>query len=131
MSARLIIELLRAGQSVRFLARGNSMWPAIPSRSEVEVVPCVQAELEAGQLAAFERAGQVVVHRVLRVGPEGVYFAGDALRRADGCIAAAQLLGRARVVRRRALRWRRPRLVHLRRVVRAGLRRLGPWLGGR
>jgi hypothetical protein len=127
----MIIALLRSGQSVRFVARGQSMWPAIPSRSQVEVVPCLASELTVGQIAAFERGGQVVVHRVQRVTPEGVYFAGDALRRQDGCIAAAQLLGRARVVERRALRWRRPRLEHLRRALRAGWRRLGPWLRNR
>lgn len=112
--ARMIIELLRSGQSVSFRARGSSMWPAIPSGSRIEVQPCGVSELEVGQIAAFERAGRVVVHRVESITPEGVRFAGDGLERGDGIVAPEQVLGRARVLERRAIRWRLPRPSELR-----------------
>ena len=35
--ARMILELLRSGETVQFRARGRSMWPAIPSGSRIEV----------------------------------------------------------------------------------------------
>jgi len=110
----MIIELLRSGQSVSFRARGSSMWPAIPSGSRIEVQPCGVSELEVGQIAAFERAGRVVVHRVESITPEGVRFAGDGLERGDGIVAPEQVLGRARVLERRAIRWRLPRPSELR-----------------
>jgi len=75
----MIIELLRSGQSARFIARGGSMWPSVPARSQIEVEPCPAAQLRVGQLAAFERGGQVIVHRVTRVAPEGLHFQGDNL----------------------------------------------------
>lgn len=124
-AARVIIELLRSGQAVEFRARGRSMWPAIPSGSRVEITPCAPAELEVGELAAFERSGQVVVHRVQRKSGAGIHFAGDSRAAADGCIAAADVLGRARVIARRPLRLRMPNLWHLRWLWRAALRGLG------
>jgi len=131
--ARLIIELLRSGQSVRFRARGSSMWPAIPSGSRIEVQPCAVSELEVGQLAAFEREGQVVVHRVQSVTPEAVHFLGDSLERGDGCIASERVLGRARVLERRRIHWRLPRRGEVRRLWRVLQRRLWSkaWSRGR
>jgi len=117
--ARVIIELLRSGQPVQFQARGSSMWPAIPSGSRVEVIPCAPAELTVGELAAFERAGEVVVHRVQGNSRAGIHFAGDSKAAADGCIATEDVLGRARVIERRPLRLRIPSLWHLRWLWRA------------
>lgn len=123
-SARIIIELLRSGQSVCFRARGRSMWPSIPSGSRVEVCPCPVSELEVGQVAAYEHDGRVVVHRIERITPEGLHFAGDSLARRDGCIASQQVLGRARVLERRRLHLRLPSRQELRWLGRALLRRL-------
>lgn len=99
------------------------MWPAIPSGSQVEVIPCAPSELEVGELAAFERGGKVVVHRVQGLSPEGVFFAGDSREAGDGCVASPRVLGRARVVQRRRLHLRLPSLWHLRSLWRALLHR--------
>ena len=122
LAARMIIELLRSGQSTRFIARGGSMWPSVPARSQIEVEPCAPAELRVGQLAAFEHRGQVIVHRVLRITPEGIHFRGDNLDQPDGVVAASQVLGRARVVARRRWRARWPQPGELSRALRALLR---------
>jgi hypothetical protein len=129
--ARVIIELLRSGQSVQFRARGSSMWPSIPSGSRVEVTPCAAAELEIGELAAFERRGEIVVHRVHGKSPEGVFFAGDSRETSDGCIAETDVLGRARVLARRRLRLRIPSFWHLSALWRALLRPRASWLAKR
>ena len=125
-ATRLLIELLRAGETVRFRALGCSMWPAIPSRSLLEVRPSEGGALAAGQLAAFERDGRVVVHRVTAVGSEHVELRGDALERGDGKIPRACVLGRAHVLLRRPLRLRLPDLRHLRLVLGALARRWAP-----
>lgn len=111
---RLLLDLLRAGETVRFRALGCSMWPAIPSHSLLEVRPSESGALAAGQLAAFERDGRVVVHRVTAVAREHVELWGDALERGDGKIPRARVLGRAHVLSRRPLRLRLPELRHLR-----------------
>ena len=118
----MIIELLRSGQSARFIARGGSMWPSVPARSQIEVEPCPAAQLRVGELGAFEHHGQVIVHRVTRVAPEGIHFQGDNLDRADGVVAASQVLGRAGVVARRRWRARWPEPGELARALRALLR---------
>ena len=113
-ATRLLVELLRAGETVRFRALGCSMWPAIPSRSLLEVRPSEGGTLAAGQLAAFERNGRVVVHRVSAVESDHVELAGDALERGDGKIPRTYVLGRAHVLLRRPLRLRLPEPRHLR-----------------
>jgi hypothetical protein len=118
----MIIELLRSGQPARFIARGGSMWPSVPARSQIEVEPCAPAALRVGQLGAFERQGQVVVHRVLRITAEGIQFRGDNLDHPDGIISPSQVLGRARVVARRRWRVRWPERGELSRALRALLR---------
>ncbi|MEY4549750.1 MAG: hypothetical protein RL685_5945 [Pseudomonadota bacterium] len=124
----MMIELLRSGRSVRFVARGASMWPSIPSGSRLEVQPCPASDLKVGDIAAFELGAQLVVHRVTQVMPEGIRLQGDNRERSDGEIPADQVLGRATVVERRRLHLRWPRRGELRRAARALLRRLVPRL---
>lgn len=118
----MLIELLRSGQSARFIARGGSMWPSVTAGSQIEVEPCPAARLRVGELAAYEHQGQVIVHRVLQIGPEGMRFQGDNLDRSDGVVAPSQVLGRARVVARRRWRARWPEAGELARALRALLR---------
>jgi hypothetical protein len=122
-ATRIILELLRSGETVRFNARGHSMWPTIPSHSRVEVRPSEAADLRVGQIAAFERQGCVVVHRVRAVSAERIEFAGDALKQGDGSVARDAVLGRAHVLRRRPLSFRLPRPRHVRILMRALSRR--------
>ena len=100
------------------------MWPAIPPRSLLEVRPSEAAALRAGQLAAYEREGRLVVHRVSAVGDAHIVLGGDALERSDGNIPRSRVLGRAHVLSRRPLRLQLPRLRHVRIVLRSLLRRL-------
>ncbi len=123
-----MIELLRSGQSVRFVARGASMWPSIPPGSRLEVLPCPAGELKVGELAAFDRGGQLVVHRVTRLEAGGVRMQGDNREVSDGEISAEQVLGRATVLERRSLHVRWPRRGELLRAGRALWRRLAPRL---
>jgi hypothetical protein len=125
-ATRIILELLRSGETVRFQVRGHSMWPSIPSHSRIEVRPSEAAEIQVGQIAAFERQGRVIVHRVRAVSAECIELAGDALKKGDGSVARAHVLGRAHVLRRRPLSLRLPKLRHLRILVRAVSRRLVP-----
>jgi hypothetical protein len=113
---------------VRFVARGGSMWPGIPSGSRLELVPCPAAQLQVGDVAAFERNGRVVVHRITDVSHEGVRFQGDNRDQTDGAVAPSTVLARARVLERRPLRLRRPRQGELIGACRSALRRLRPWL---
>lgn len=122
-ATRIILELLRSGETVRFHARGHSMWPMIPSDSRIEVRPSEAAEIRVGQIAAFERRGRVIVHRVHAVEAERIELAGDALKKGDGYVPRGDVLGRAHVLRRRPLQLQLPRPRHLRILMRALSRR--------
>lgn len=124
----MLIELLRSGQSVRFIARGSSMWPSIPAGSRLQVQPCPATELKVGELAAFARHGQLVVHRVTRVTADGVWLQGDNRAVSDGHVPAEHVLGRASVLARRGLHLRWPRPGELLRAGRSLLRRFAPRL---
>lgn len=120
--ALYLIDALRAGETVRFVARGTSMWPSIRDGATVEVVPCPARELRTGDVGAFEREGQVVVHRVLATMGERLRFAGDGLRMADGIVCSEQVLGRARVIRQPALHARWPSRRHAAVMARLAMR---------
>ncbi len=93
----MLIELLREGQTVRFTARGGSMWPAVRDGALLEVTPCAATELLEGELGAFEGTVGVVVHRVCAVDESAVRFRGDAMA-ADEVVPVGRVLGRGRVV---------------------------------
>jgi hypothetical protein len=118
----MIIDFLRSGQNARFIARGGSMWPSVTAGSQLEVEPCPAAELRVGQLAAYEHQGQVIVHRLVRIAPEGLYLQGDNRDRGDGVVTPGQVLGRAHVITRRRWRARWPQAGELARALRALLR---------
>jgi len=94
----MLVEALRAGRTVRFVARGSSMWPAVRDGSTVEAVACAAEGLRAGELGVFERRGGIVVHRALVRTRAGWRFAGDARWRDDGVVPDDAVLGRARVM---------------------------------
>lgn len=122
-ATRIILELLRSGEVVRFQARGHSMWPCIPSHSRLEVRPAEASELRVGQIAAFERQGRVIVHRVRAVSEDCIELAGDALAQGDGPIPRERVLGRAHVLKRRPIELRLPKPRHMRILLRALSRR--------
>ncbi|MEZ4392508.1 MAG: S24/S26 family peptidase [Polyangiales bacterium] len=121
LAVRAIVAALRDGQTVRWVVRGGSMWPAIPDGSEVEVTPCAASDLRVGEVAAFCRGGALVVHRVIARSGDGLRFRGDSLRRDDGLVPPGEVLGRAKVLRRARLRWTRPRRDKLLGAARAAL----------
>lgn len=82
----------------RFTVRGGSMWPAIRDGARVEVTPCTPDALRPGEIAAFARGGQIVVHRVVERTDRGFVFRGDALAGDDPWVSADAVLGRARVI---------------------------------
>lgn len=94
----MLVDALRAGRTVRFVARGSSMWPVVRDGSTVEATPCAAAALRAGELGVFARGAGLVVHRALGRTARGWRFAGDARFRDDGVVEDAAVLGRARVL---------------------------------
>lgn len=90
--------LLSAGHTARFLASGDSMYPAIRSGDYLHIVPCGTAELRRGDvvLAATDRG--LTAHRIVRIsecdGAPQIITRGDNSLRSDLPVGAADVLGR-------------------------------------
>ena len=85
------------------------MWPAVRDGAVVDVDPSGLEGLRAGDLVAYERAGKVIVHRVVTVLPAGLRCRGDAVAVDDPFVPRTSVLGRATVRTQRALGLRVPR----------------------
>lgn len=125
---RVVIDALRGGERARVVVRGGSMWPAVRDGALVEVTPTPWTALSPGDLAAFTRRDQLVVHRVVERTAHGLRCQGDALPHDDGVVPHGDVLGRARVVSQPSLRVRVPTRDELLRLVRSVARR---WRGAR
>ena len=88
---------LAAGRCVTVCPKGTSMHPAIRERADVLTLePCGGADVHVGDIVlalASDPAG-VVLHRVIRIGHDGVVLMGDAnLSRREYC-AGDDVVGR-------------------------------------
>jgi hypothetical protein len=105
-----LIESIHArGASVRFMASGQSMYPAVRDGDVITVSPLAGTRVGRGEVVAFRNAegDELVVHRVARVTPEGALIKGDNTLEADGVIPEAAICGVVTGVERggRPLRW--------------------------
>ena len=99
------------------------MWPSVRAGAWVDIVPTLFSKLRPGDVAAFERNGTLVVHRIVTIEGDHAVFAGDSLRHSDGAIPASRVLGRVEVVAQKGLSLRLPGRWHLRALWRALSRR--------
>jgi hypothetical protein len=103
--AALATEILRGGDTLRFRARGGSMWPAIRDGDCAEVRAAGAVSIRRGDVVLVRTgSGRLLVHRVRWIGRAGdeviLRTQGDALPGADPPVRAAQVLGRVVAVER-------------------------------
>ena len=103
--AALATEILGGGNTLRFRARGGSMWPFIRGGDCAEVQVADAASIRRGDVVLVRTgSGRLLVHRVRWIGRAGeevaLWTQGDALAKPDPMIRAAQVLGRVVAVER-------------------------------
>jgi len=87
------IERLRAGQTVSFRPRGNSMSPKIRSGELCTVAPVVAASLEVGDIVLCRVGGAEYLHLVKAI--QGDRFQiGNSRGHINGWVGAAAIYGR-------------------------------------
>jgi hypothetical protein len=94
------IARLRAGRPTVLATRGGSMRPFFREGMRVLVEPCPPGRLRPGAVAAFERDGQVILHRVLGTARAraAIVEKGDHQPR-PGLVEGSKVLGRVVEVR--------------------------------
>ncbi len=91
-----IEKLLKAGQWVEFPPIGYSMYPLIrPGQDTVVVEPIAGKRLLRGDVLLYRRPRSILVlHRLVRIFPDGYYFVGDNHTEIEGPLKREQILGR-------------------------------------
>lgn len=95
--------MLQAGRSVRFKARGSSMFPLVRDGDNLLVEPVEIASLRVGDiLLCSVQSDRVIVHRVVRRRTADGKFLlqGDRVPEPDGWIDPVHILGRVTEIER-------------------------------
>ena len=104
-------ELLSRGEALRFIARGQSMWPFVLDGDVVEILPR-RKPVTVGDIVFVPNVEFGHVHRVIALDTEGrALVRGDALYEPDGWFSQNEISGVLGSVSRRgrSIRVRRGR----------------------
>ncbi len=104
-----VTELLRAGQSVRFSAAGNSMHPTIQRGDLLIIEPCHPRDLAVGDIILYKDGRRLFAHRIIRIqsprsgacGATRFVLRGDFRFHPDPPVTASQILGKIISVERK------------------------------
>ena len=78
-------ELVREGHDVNLIISGSSMAPFLIHHRDTIIFGPVDRPLKRGDMVFYERpSGQFVMHRIRKVGREGLYLIGDAQTETEG-----------------------------------------------
>ena len=121
--------LLSAGHTARFLASGDSMYPAVRSGDYLHIVPCGMTELRRGDVVLTATERGLTAHRIVRIGERDgaprIITRGDNSLRSDPPVGAADVLGRvAQVDRATSVRKTKPETTTVVRFAAVLVRRL-------
>ena len=90
-----IEQLLKNGQSIQIAVDGYSMYPMlVPGRDTVVIAPLPKRKLRRGDVLLYRRENSILVlHRIYRAAPDGIYMVGDNQTEIEGPLAYSQARG--------------------------------------
>lgn len=101
-------ELVEQGREVSLIISGSSMSPFLIHERDVICFKKPDRELRRGDMVFYQRdSGQFVMHRILRVKPEGFYIIGDAQTEIEGPVRREQIFALITKVKRKE-KWLEP-----------------------
>lgn len=87
-------QLLLEGKSVQLQPQGYSMYPMFVPGRDWAVIEPVQKKLCRGDVVLYRREGGILVlHRIYKVKPEGVYLVGDNQTEIEGPLEETWIRG--------------------------------------
>ncbi|MBQ8619672.1 MAG: S24/S26 family peptidase [Clostridia bacterium] len=94
--------LTQEGKEVSMLVAGSSMNPFLIHYRDTIYFKKPDRALRRGDMVFYQRdSGQYVMHRILRVKPEGLYIVGDAQTEIEGPVRPDQVFAVVTRVRRK------------------------------
>lgn len=94
-----IEQILLQGNNIQIKPQGYSMYPVIvPGRDEAVVEPAEDSKLKRGDVVLYRRVAEnaehiLVLHRIWKVKPEGIYLVGDNQKEIEGPLMRSQIKG--------------------------------------
>lgn len=91
-----IEKILTEGNAVQIKPQGYSMYPMFfPGRDEAIIEPVSGESVKRGDVILYRRKGSILVmHRVIKVRTEGIYFVGDNQEEIEGPLPLTCVRGR-------------------------------------
>lgn len=98
----MLRDLVNEGKECRLLISGSSMSPFLVHERDSIVFSKPDRELRRGDMVFYQRDnGQYVMHRILKVKPEGLYIIGDAQTEVEGPVKPEQVFALVTKVNRK------------------------------
>ena len=98
----MLRDLVNEGKECRLLISGSSMAPFLVHERDSIIFSKPDRELRRGDMVFYQRdTGQYVMHRILKVKPEGLYIIGDAQTEVEGPVKPEQVFARVTKVNRK------------------------------
>lgn len=98
----MLRQLVNEGRDVSLLVSGSSMAPFICHHRDTIYFGKPNRPLRRGDMVFFQRDdGQFVMHRILRVRPEGYYIIGDNQTEVEGPVRRDQIFAIVKQVTRK------------------------------
>lgn len=95
-------ELVEQGREVSLIISGSSMSPFLIHERDVICFKKPDRELRRGDMVFYQRdSEQFVMHRILKVKPEGFYIIGDAQTEIEGPVRREQIFALITKVKRK------------------------------
>ena len=98
----MLRDLVNEGKECRLLISGSSMAPFLVHERDSILFSKPDRELRRGDMVFYQRDnGQYVMHRILKVKPEGLYIIGDAQTEVEGPVKPEQVFALVTKVNRK------------------------------
>ena len=98
----MLRDLVNEGKECRLLISGSSMAPFLVHERDSILFSKPDRELRRGDMVFYQRdTGQYVMHRILKVKPEGLYIIGDAQTEVEGPVRPEQVFALVTKVNRK------------------------------
>ena len=98
----MLRDLVNEGKECRLLISGSSMAPFLVHERDSILFSKPDRELRRGDMVFYQRDnGQYVMHRILKVKPEGLYIIGDAQTEVEGPVRPEQVFALVTKVNRK------------------------------
>ena len=98
----MLKELVEEGHQVSLLISGSSMHPFLIHHRDTIFFQKPNRELQVGDMVFYQRRDKkYVMHRIVKIRPEGFYMIGDAQREIEGPLDREQIFGLVTAVNRK------------------------------